>query len=414
MNSLNKQNILLLIPNLNPGGAQRVFHDHSLALSEQYTVLECVFNTDDGIAYPTNNTLINLKVPAGKNIILKLYYFFVRCIRLKRVKKNHQITICISHLEGADYVNILSKGTEKVVLCIHGSKIHDLNIAGAIGMVRKKLLMPYLYNRADKIVTVSKDISTELIKNFGVLPGKIQTINNFFNIESIQQKACYPLPSIYQKLFADNLVIITSGRLSAQKNQAPLLSVFSKLLPQQASKLVILGDGELRHNLVLYSKQLGLKTYTIWDNVSDFDSFAFDVYFLGYQENPFKYLKQATLFAFPSAWEGFPMALCEAMICGVPVITTDCPTGPREILAPDSSSERELTKEEFTEYGVLMPLLNQQRNAKPTDLWSKTIQVLLSDTKLLSFYKARGLQRMLDFTPEKIMKQWINIIDQPR
>jgi glycosyltransferase involved in cell wall biosynthesis len=407
--NLKRRNLLLVIPNLGPGGAQRVFHDHSIALSKYYNVYECVFNKDDGIAYPTQNELIDLRVPAGANIILKIFYFFQRCYRLWKVKKQYKIDVCISHLEGADYVNILSKGKEDTVLCIHGSKLHDLNISGVVGWLRKKILMPLLYNIPDKIITVSRDINPELIHGFGVEPAKIQTINNFFDVNKISRLAEQPLEK-FQSLFRNHQVIITSGRLTLQKNQAPLLLIFSRLLKEHASKLVFLGDGELRQELIDYSRSLGLRTFTVWaqDQAAD----EHDVYFLGYQDNPFQYIKQATVFAFPSSWEGFPMALCEAMICGAPVVTTDCPTGPREILAPASRPNQKIREAELADFGILMPMLHPNDQDQTVIVWVRTLEKLLGDPATRLAYKEKGRLRMNDLTPEKITEQWVEAIEQ--
>jgi glycosyltransferase involved in cell wall biosynthesis len=404
-----KKRILLLIPNLGFGGAQRVFHDHSIELSKKYKVYECVFNREDGIAYPTGNELIDLEVPGGGGMLFKIYNFFLRCRKVRKIKKQYGIDISISHLEGADYINILSKGKEKTILCIHGSKVHDLNINGFLGWMRKEVLMPLLYKVPDKIITVSRDINKELTDFLGINPKKIQTINNFFDYQQIYAKANVPV-SHYEDLFRNNQVIITSGRLALQKNQFPLLLIFSKLLQQRKCKLVILGDGELRQELIAYSRQLGIRTFACWEETG-YSPDDFDVFFLGYQDNPFQYLRNASVFAFPSSWEGFPMALCEAMICGVPVVSTDCPTGPREILAPESDGQAKLKEAEYAEFGVLMPMLEQPWDMRVIDNWVKALAHLLSDELLRQSYIEKAQRRMLNFTPDNIMKQWEQVIE---
>ena len=403
-------NILLLIPNLGLGGAQRVFHDHSVELAKHYTVTEVVFNTEGGDMYPSGNKVVSLEVTGGGSPIEKIRNFARRVKRLQAFKSSLNIDLCVSHLEGADYVNLLSKGSKKVVLCIHGSKLHDGNITGLVGWLRKKVLMPNLYNRADKIVTVSRDINQELIQGFGVKPEKLVTINNFFEVAQIKEKSREALTVAEQAVYAADPVLVTSGRLTEQKNQAPLLDVFAALLKQRPAKLVFVGDGELRDDLTRHARHLGLRVYEVWNE--EVMTPDFDVYFMGLQQNPFKYIWPASLFVFPSAWEGFPMALGEAMICGVPVVTTDCPTGPREILAPNTlTPQQPIRAAEKADFGMLMPMLNQSATlAADQQVWTETLSQLLGNAAECARLGKLARQRMQDFTREKISRQWVALL----
>ena len=404
--------LLLVIPNLGLGGAQRVFHDHSVELARYYQVTEAVFNTDGGNLYPSGNELVSLDVDGGGSPLNKLRNFGRRVARLRALKQQLPAAVSISHLEGADYVNLLSKGREKVILCIHGSKLHDANITGLVGWLRMKVLMPLLYNRADKIVTVSRDIGPELIQGFGVKPEKLQTINNFFEVAHIEAKALEPLSAAEQAVYAAAPVLVTSGRLTLQKNQAPLLDIFAALRRQQPVQLVFVGDGELRGALVAYALALGLRVYEAWAQVPLTPDY--DVYFLGLQQNPFKYLRPATAFVFPSAWEGFPMALGEAMICGLPVLSADCPTGPREMLAPDAPVPHPaLRQAEEGPYGVLLPMLTQPATqAADQAVWEQALRELLANPQRQQQLGQQARLRMDDFARERIFGQWIQLVEE--
>ncbi|MCC2547907.1 glycosyltransferase [Hymenobacter sp. BT175] len=409
-----RKNILLLIPQLTYGGAERVFHDHGQELARRHHVVECVFDSRTEVAFPTSNTLVALDVPAGAGIVGKLTTFVQRVQRVKALKREHRIDVCISHLEGADYLNLLSKGSEQVLLCIHNSKRHDPNITGALGWVRRRLLMPLLYRGADFIVPVSRDLRQELIDLFGLSSRKVVTINNFFDVEGIRQRSQEPLDPAEQALFDQHPVLITAGRLAREKNQTALLEVLHRLrrTGDQATRLVLLGDGPLRADLLQRCQELGLRSWQAWDSTPLTPDF--DVYFLGFQSNPFRYIARAAVSLLSSSTEGFPMALCEAMACGVPVASTDCPTGPREILAPQTPADQYAATPEMAEFGVLLPLLGAGPALEQSaPVWADTLAALLADPAKRSYYAAQAHARVQDFAPQKIMQQWEALLNQP-
>lgn len=401
-----KKKILMLIPNLDFGGAQRVFHDHAKVLSEKYEVIECVFNLNHGHAYPTGNRVISLDVYAGTNIIDKVWQFIRRCRRLNRIKNKEKPSMTISHLEGADYVNLLSFGRGKKVLVVHGSKIHDRDIDSSFGWVRKNLSISFLYRFAHRIITVSEGIKHELIHNFGLSEKKITTIYNFFSLNDLQEKAIHGadinLP--FQK---QAYRLITSGRLANQKNQIPLLYILKHLKDKGLDvQLYFVGDGPLKQDIVIKSQNLGL---SIKKNDDLQQAEDYDVILLGYQDNPFKYYGSMDLFVFPSAWEGFPMALGEAMVLGMPVISSDCPTGPLELLLPDWREEPPLQNyPRYCPSGILLPIPETQKT-ESIILWADTIMNVLQDERLKR-EMGKSAKKRMELLDYGVMKdKWLEI-----
>jgi len=315
----------------------------------------------------------------------------------------------VSFLERANFVNIISKLFKKHRAIISVRMDQQTCHVG----LRKlnKLLVRILYPKADIIIAVSHGVKQSLI-NLGIEEEKIKVIYNPYPIDEIRELIKEPLGR-YEEIFK-HPVLITAGRLTKPKGQWYLLRIFKVLKEKHKDlKLVILGEGELKDYLVKLSEELGLKTY-VWDR--DKLSESFDVYFLGFQKNPFKFIARSKLFVFPSLWEGFPNALVEAMACSVCVVSSDCRSGPREILAPNTDFNYQTQKPEFAEYGVLMPVFDvKYKTAKePLEereiMWVETIDKLLKDENLRKNYSEKAKQRAEDFRIEKIVQEWKEVL----
>lgn len=403
--------LLMIIPNLDFGGAQRIFHIHAQILAEKFEVIECAFNLEQKQAFISENRLISLGVPGGRNFLFKAYYFLQRCWRLYRVKKREKPSISISHLEGADYVNLLSFGTEKQVIVVHGSKIHDQEMNKSFGWLRRKFLIPLFYRRADLIVTVSEGIRMELINNFNLQPRKIQVIYNIFpigNLLNLAEEEVAIVLGAPKKKYR----IVASGRLAEPKNFAALLfiirSLRNKAFPVQ---LLLIGDGPLKESLLLTCETLSLEFQDMPSGEGEIQKEA-DVIFLGYQSNPFKFYKLGHLFIMTSMWEGFPLALGEAMALGMPVLSSDCPpSGPLELIDPDWKQVYPLRHYPYiSSNGVLLPVPYPERK-ETIELWVETIMNLLQDKEFLEKIGKSAKVRVEVLSEEVIKEKWLNIDD---
>lgn len=395
--------VLMLITNLGQGGAERVFHDHATAFAESgMTVEQAVFAGDYEDAYQTPLPLHPLRIPAWLGWLGSPGRLVGRSLALRRLAAAGRFDVVVSHMDGANWVNALSSSTAGKVLVVHGSVVHDRNQRGWRQWLRTRVVIPALYNRAEVTVAVSEGIRRELVE-LGVQGA--EAIPNFFDVPAIQEAATVELSPEATGLFDANDVLVSSGRLSAPKNQLELLRLYAAVKARRAGvRLAILGDGERRDELLAACDAMGLRTRHPWAHPQSADASEADVWFLGYQKNPFAFLARSRLFLFPSLWEGFPLALCEAMACGVPVLSADCPTGPREILAPHTDpTPLKATTAEFNDAGVLLPMLDSDASR---ETWANAVLHLLDAAAERQQLAEGGLVAVARLDRSVILARW--------
>ena len=403
-----RNKLLFLIPHLSLGGQERVASRLSLELSKNYEIYFTLF--DKRIAYPYSGNILDLNSPASGNIVLKTWNVIKRIYKLNDIVKELKPKGVISFGESANLVNLLTpKNGIKTIISIR----QDFSQNIEVGRFYKSFyLLNYkiLYKKADIIITVSKQLEFEL-KNL-LKSEKFKTIYNPIEVEEIKTKA---KEGLLEYDFLKNYpYLITVGRLTQQKGQWYLLRIFKELKRRYKDlKLLVLGEGELKNYLVGLSETLGLKTY-VWDR--DKLNESYDIYFLGFQSNPYKFIKHSKLFVFPSLWEGFPNVLIETVAVGKTIVSTDCRTGPREILAPKTDFLLEAKEPQMEEFGILMPnferkiLKINEPLTHQEKIWIDFLIWLLDNEKLLKDYERKAPIRAEDFKIKKIVKQWREVI----
>jgi len=311
--------------------------------------------------------------------------------------------LVVSFLDEANWVNSVGKvfSGHRAILSVHNDR------SGRVGAAVKKKISPFsakVYSYADAVVAVSEGIRYVLVES-GVAAEKVEVIHNPLDLARIAEMAKEPLdPSLQGLPFLLNV-----GRLERQKGQDHLIRVFRRLKDRFPDlRLSILGRGSLKDRLSALGEALGLRVYS-WDRGPL--SPDFDVYLLGYEENPFKHMARARAFVLSSYDEGFPNVLLEAMACGCPVISSDCPSGPREIVSPDSDPLRVAREVEASEFGILVPPPLLGASLFEEELF-EACSAMLEDEGLREHYSAISRRRALDFDVEAVAERWRSLIER--
>lgn len=210
----------------------------------------------------------------------------------------------------------ISRSSTKLILSERTSLSTEISNDGSWQYKMLPFLIRLSHSHADSIVAVSSGVADDISKYTRFPRNKIQTIYNpIINSQTLSKSKEALNHAWFQT--EQPPVIIGAGRLAQQKDFSTLIRAFVLLRKRREARLMIIGEGSDRAQLESLVQELGVEA---------------DVSMPGFVDNPYPYMKAASLFVLSSAWEGFGNVLVEAMACGTPVVSTDCPSGPSEIL----------------------------------------------------------------------------------
>ena len=369
-----KKKILIIIPSLDVGGgAEKIAASLTNSLSEKFKIYILTFYESKNF-YPHKGVYITLK--QNSKTWQKLFLPFKIYKKIKSIAPD----VIMSFMDYTSIITFFTKFIFQIkvplIVCSHTNP----KIAYKNKLLYLKFFIKLVYPSKwiNKIVTVSLETQYIFEKIYRIKHNKIKTIYNGININEIQKLKDEKV-SDYNNIFYNNDVIkfITIGSLRKVKGHDSLINSYLSVknhLPN--SKLIIIGDGPLRNELKQLIEKLALKD---------------DVLLMGLRKNPYKYMANSDIFVFSSKYEGFPNVLLEALACGLPIISTDCETGPREIL-------------DNGKYGLLVKVMDTN------DLAEKMIN-LAHNTPLLEDLSKLSIKRADYFDIDKFLKKWINLIE---
>jgi len=308
--------------------------------------------------------------------------------RLAALSRERGYRAVQSHLFRANYVNVLSRafGARHETEVVNHTKPERLLHEGLPGKANAALAR-LLYPRADRIVAISSRMASDLAAFLGLDESRIATINNPYEVDRARELASLPSDCRHEAR-PGRRTVVAMGRLVPLKRFGDLLEAFAAVAARETDlDLAVLGEGPERLALETRASELGL---------------ADRVFFPGFAANPYRLLGSAAAFVLSSETEGFPNALIEALALGIPVVSTDCVSGPREILAPGSDWRKTMSLGggvEEAAHGLLVPVGDPEALAEG-------LGRILRDKALAERLRAQGPFRARDFAAGHIVDSY--------
>lgn len=353
-----KKKIAFLIPSLSPGGAERVVVSLANKFADKFEVFLIVLNKTETVYIvekEVNLIYLQEKYSPSTSLIEAIKSNVIYVKKIIKIAKNNQIDLLIGFTTSVNILTVISSRLLKKPNLISERNNPEVYVPNTFW----RILRNFWYPSANGLI-----VQTELIKGFyqkTIQESKIKIIPN--PIDEIMLSA--------RKDYSEREnVILTVGRLDANKNQRLLIEAFANLKVDNW-KLVIAGDGVLREEYKKLTATLGI---------------ADKVEFVGNVNNVSDYYNKAKIFVFTSNSEGFPNALLEAMSFGLPCISTDCPSGPSEII-------------KNSENGYLIEVNNRMQ-------LEDQLTKLMNNPRLCKEFSDKALLSTDKFKIQEIYKHW--------
>lgn len=305
--------LMLFMTGLDGGGAERVM----LTLAERFAERGCsvdlvVTNLDGPLVddVPSCVRLVDLKAPR----IIASLPALVRYLRKEKPPR----MLCA--MASANCVALWAKGLARVNTRVVVSEHSTLSIASASAPTWRGRFLPLLmrltYPNADAVVAVSSGVADDLAQTISLPRERITVIYNPVVSSRMLELSHEPVDHPWF-VEGEPPLLLSVGRLTAAKDFATLMRAFAQVRAKRPARLMILGEGEDRGALEQLAAELGVE---------------YDIALPGFVKNPYSYMRNAAVFVLSSRWEGLGNVLIEALACGTPVVSTNCPSGPAEIL----------------------------------------------------------------------------------
>lgn len=388
-------NIAILIPELGGGGAERV----AQIIGDYYVekgnnVYYFLADMSVKQMYPVKGEIIHTGIKSCiYNNVLGDVQALAKLVKssfvMRKWKKKYKIDVAISFMEEFNYINILSKGKEKVITRICSILSHRPDLSG---ILYNKQVINFFYNKADQVIVLCNYAKNDMYKNYSIAMQKMTKVPNpALQINVGNTKTAWKY---------GNKVIVVVGRLTQLKQQDRIIRAFSYVYEHEKdARLLVLGTGEMEGYLKSVIAKYGLNGKVI---------------LAGFRKNISYYLKNSKIFVLASKVEGMPNSMLEAMAYGLPIITTDSPGACGELVGKKKNMGV-CTDIQYCPYGILTPRITgtvwgENGLDKEELILGQAMLKLLNNEALWVKYSRCSLKRAAMYDIEKVMLRWNKVI----
>lgn len=364
---MNRKRIALFIGKLAGGGAERAASTLSFLLSEYFDVYMLIYNSQHS-DYGCAGKVIDLGRGTSSFPIMAVRTL----VNFNKAIKDNKIDLVISFCEFPNIVNGLFNRTSKSITSIR--TYYKMGFASTIWEKIKYWIQRQAFAKSDAIWVLTEAQKRILAEETRINTNKTIVNGNIYDIRKIVSDSRDN--EIDQSIdnFVDEFTAVGIGRLDSGKNFESMLEILAEVKREcRGAKLLILGDGAELSNLKAKAHELGIEG---------------SVMFSGRVKNPFPYVRKCSVYVSTTRFEGFPNSLVEAMALGVPVIQSDCPLGPRDILCQNSQMNGLADGDvEYADYGILTPICRTRHDIENiASVWTR----MLVDKKFRVEYGERA------------------------
>lgn len=387
------KNVAIILQDLRSGGSERFASRLSLLLSEKFNVYVLVFDASEK-RFDCAGEFVDLGLPAGKGTVKRAVIMLKRAAAIRKFVKEHDICTAYSFTHAPNEALALSGAKcKKYISCRDYERL-----------IKSAKLYSFALRRGCNILFNALEMQKKCEELFPGNENKLFTAYNIIDCDKAREDAKEELDGEFKKFYGTHRVIAFSSRFVGQKCQWDMLKSFELLkknIPDAG--LIFLGCRGEHENAVREMAQRS--------------AYSDDIIFAGFQKNVFKFVSRAEVFAMTSYYEGFPNVIVEALAVGTPTVSTDCTSGPAEVLAPSRPFLPHCDRMTQVECGILCPVMSEtpdfdygNTNGAHRE-YAKALEAILTDEELRARLSENGKKRADELSAENMKQVYFDLTD---